>query len=197
MTLAARVCLLAAGNGTRAGGPKVWRMHQGKTLLERQLDFLSGLFPPASIAVSIQEIWMEKCRELNDKVRWIAVNPDASPLASLLSLLRPSRPSTTLGVNSGGNLIPWAFVYHVDMPVWERDLWELLALKISDEFTAVVPSYQGKGGHPVLLSPQAQTQACNLDPLRDRLDFWLRGQKVRTLEVPYRCILENWNSTSL
>lgn len=177
--------LLAAGRGTRAGGPKAWLQHEGKALLARQFDFLLKRFPPMRVAVSVQEEWLAKCRALHPLVQWVPVDPDAPVLTSLLALVRAVP------------LDSWAFLYHVDMPVWEDELWYLLSshrpADAADAAEAVVPMHGGRGGHPVLLSPALADQLGALDPARDRLDVWLRGRRVKRVEVPYSCVVENWN----
>lgn len=183
-------CVLAAGRGVRAGGPKAWLPSEGSTLLERQLGFLLSLFTPGDIAISIQEAWLDRCRSLNAGVRWVAVDPGAPALASLQALLRASPPEG------------WTFVHHVDMPVWDAALFETLAANIStathakspDVIDAVVPVHGGRVGHPVALSRNAAPAVLGLDPSNGRLDAWLRGARVKTVEVPQACVLENWNT---
>ena len=53
-----RVCLLAAGRGTRAGGPKAWGPYAGKTMLEAQLGFLATVTAPENIYIAIQNEWL-------------------------------------------------------------------------------------------------------------------------------------------
>lgn len=186
------VVLLAGGDGKRAGGPKAWRPHEGRPLLERQLEFLLGLFDPQAVAVTIQKDWLERCRKLNTEVRWVPEAVDNTPLAALQSALRPlslakGQGERGLGADHG------AFVYHVDMPVWDDKLFARLAEAASPEFEAVAPSFQGRKGHPVLLSAAALRAVLELDPGRDRLDFWLRTRKVKVVEVSLEAVLENWN----
>ncbi|MBI5624259.1 MAG: nucleotidyltransferase family protein [Elusimicrobia bacterium] len=177
-----RSYLLAAGRGTRAGGPKAWLPCEGATLLERQLSFLSGLFPPEDTAVSIQPDWLPRCRSMAPVAAWVAVDPSAPSLASLQALFQALPPLT------------WAFIHHVDMPVWDAGLFSLLAQGLPAEgFDAVVPVNGGKRGHPVALSCEAGRAVLRLDPAKDRLDHWLRGARVKTVEVPQACALENWN----
>jgi CTP:molybdopterin cytidylyltransferase MocA len=180
----AQAYLLAAGEGRRAGGPKAWAMHQGKTLLERQLQFLQGLLQPADLAVSVQAAWLERCRKLAPEVRWTAVEPSARPLGALQALLgsMPSR--------------GWAFVYHVDMPVWEPELFEILLRRAleSRDADAVAPEKGGRKGHPVLLSKSACHAVRLLDGAKDRLDVFLRSRREATVSVPFASIHENWNA---
>lgn len=182
----ARAYLLAAGNGRRAGGPKAWLVHEGKTLLQRQLDFLLGRFSPQSVAVSIQPAWLPRCLALNPAVRWVPVDPLSPPMGAFLSLIKDSP------------LTDWGFLYHVDMPLWEPALFDLLLERAgrpgARDFDAIVPVYKGRKGHPVLLSSETETALLALDPAKDRLDLWLRTRTVGTVEVPFACVLENWNA---
>lgn len=178
-----QVCLLAAGNGKRAGGPKAWLPYQGTPLLEKQIDFLLNHFEPSAIAVSIQQDWRERCLKINKEIRWTATDPQAQPLASLIPLLKSSSPAH------------WTFIYHVDMPVWQVKLFETLAAcaRWSKGAEAVVPAYKGERGHPVLISPQLKQTIEALNPETDRLDFFLRSRAVETVDVPFACVHENFN----
>ena len=179
------VYLLAAGHGTRAGGPKAWLAHEGKSLLERHIEFLVHHFPPMSIAVSVQEPWLDGCRILHPLVQWVPVDPKASPLGAFQELL------------AAVPLTKWAFLYHVDMPIWDDELFYTLTsyLPKGGELPAeaIVPMHGGRRGHPILLSPQLCDQLTALDPARDRLDHFLRGRRVHHDEVPHACVVENWN----
>ncbi len=166
--------LLAAGRGKRAGGPKAWLLHEGKTLLERQLDFLIPRFGAARVFVSVQQEWLPRCRALAPEVGWTAVDPDEQPIDALRALARAAGPAD------------WTFVHHVDMPVWEAGLFDALRPADAD---AVVPRVGGRRGHPVLLSPEGVRAL----ETAERLDAWLRSRRVLEVDVPYPCALENWN----
>ncbi len=177
--------LLAAGNGRRAGGPKAWRLHEGRPLLERQLEFMGSLWTPERIAVSIQTDWKERCQVLNPQIRWVAVDPEAPALASILALARALP------------LDAWTFCFHVDMRLWEPELFKDLASRLTqaetDGIEALVPACQGRRGHPVLLSPRLKNALLGLNPEKDRLDHWLMSRKAEVMEVPFPCVLDNWN----
>ncbi|MEK7383426.1 MAG: nucleotidyltransferase family protein [Elusimicrobiota bacterium] len=162
----ARVLLLAAGRGRRAGGPKAWRPHGDTTLLESHLSFFEGLLGPGTLSIAIQDEWRSRCAVLSPKTVWVAADPDASPLSSLQALI-----AAFPAVRS--------FVLHVDMPVFDRTVYEALSKAPGD---AVVPTREGRRGHPVLLSPSVLAEISRLDAKTDRLDAFLRMKTV--VEVP-------------
>jgi CTP:molybdopterin cytidylyltransferase MocA len=149
-------------------------------LLERQVRFLRGRFDPLSVAVSIQAPWRQRCEALDPRLRWVPVPPQASPLAAFQALLKavPLEDS--------------AFLYHVDMRVWEEGVFEALEAGLRDR-EAAVPSYAGKKGHPVLLTSRLAADIQELDPRRERLDVFLRGRRVAEVPVPFDCVHDNWN----
>ncbi|MCX5794266.1 MAG: NTP transferase domain-containing protein [Elusimicrobia bacterium] len=180
---ACQAYLLAAGRGRRAGGPKAWRDWEGKPLLERQLEFLGLVLPLENVAVSIQESWLQRCRILEPRAVWVPVDPEAPALAAILALARALP------------LERWTFLYHVDMRVWEPELFRLLAERAAEGGAeAVVPVQGGRRGHPVLLSPGLRDSLLALNPVKDRLDVWLRSRRVVEVPVPYLCVHDNWNS---
>ncbi|MBI5201103.1 MAG: nucleotidyltransferase family protein [Elusimicrobia bacterium] len=174
-----QVFLLAAGRGARAGGPKAWRELDGKPALWAHLANIIGAV--ASVSVSIQGEWSPRCKEHAPAAYWVATDPDQPMLASLQALLA-YRPSDAP-----------AFVYHVDMPLFERRVYRGLldALKGRD---AAVPVFEGRRGHPVLLSPGIFTDILALNPETGRLDEFLRDRNVAQVAVDGRAVLENRNA---
>lgn len=173
---APRVRLLAAGRGRRAGGPKAWGPYAGKTLLEAQIGFLATVTAPENVDIAIQGEWLERCRALSPRVNWIAADPDAAPIASLQALLRAAPRSRS-------------FILHVDMPVFDLRVWRALEAAPGD----AVPVYEGRRGHPVLLSAETLDDAAGLDPATGRLDEFLRGRAVAEVPVATDVILANLN----
>jgi len=173
----ARVLLLAAGRGRRAGGPKAWRPYEGSTLLEAHLDFFRGLIGPDGLFVAIQDEWRLRCAALWAEANWVAADPEAQPLATLQRLIAAS------GAHR-------SFVLHVDMPIFEREVYETLMKSPGD---AVVPVFGGRRGHPVLLGPNVLGEIARLDPAKDRLDVFLRGRAVVEVSVGTGAIHRNLN----
>ncbi len=187
--LASQVYLLAAGEGRRAGGPKAWRLFEGRSLLERQVEFLSRLFRPEDIAVTVQEGWQERVRKIDPDILWIPEDPKQTALGALQALLLRSP------------IRDWAFLYHVDMPVWEKGLFEGLYKHIpaarSRGEESIAPSHGGRKGHPVLIAAPLAPGIAALDPSTGRLDHWLRERRQSVVELPYPCIHSNWNHANL
>ncbi|MFI5345700.1 MAG: nucleotidyltransferase family protein [Elusimicrobiota bacterium] len=173
----ARVLLLAAGHGKRAGGPKAWRNHGSTTLLEAHFDFFRGFLAPSDLSIAIQNEWGDRCRSISPETTWVSADPDASPLDSLQRLIAASP-------------LVRSFVLHVDMPVFERSVYESLW---NAEGDAVVPTFDGRRGHPVLLSPEALNEIKRMNPLTDRLDSWLRKRNALEVVVSTDAILRNHN----
>ncbi len=173
---ALRVRLLAAGQGKRAGGPKAWGPYGGKTLIEAQLDFLATVTAPENIDIAIQGEWLERCRALSPRVNWVVADPEAAALSSLQALLK-----TTPRMRS--------YVIHVDMPTFDLRVWRALAAVEGD----AVPVYEGRRGHPVLLTAETLDQVALLDPAFHRLDLFLRGRAVTEVSVATDVILANLN----
>jgi CTP:molybdopterin cytidylyltransferase MocA len=174
-----RVLLLAAGRGRRSGGPKAWRPYEGTTLLEAHLSFFRGLLGH-NVSIAIQDSWHERCAVLAPEVTWVSADPDAYPLASLQKLIASSPAERS-------------FVLHVDMPVFLRSVYDDLWKTDAD---AAAPTFGGRRGHPVLLSPKALAEIAALDPAKDRLDHWLRGRHVAEVPVSTGVIHLNLNESS-
>lgn len=173
----ARVLLLAAGRGVRAGGPKAWRDFAGKPLLQEHVEFFSRRLPHGALSVAIQPEWREKCRAISQDALWVDADADQPPMDSLQRLIKAS-PKTK------------SFILHVDMPVFDVSVYEML---LNAEGDAVVPVFDGHRGHPVLLSPKALNEIVSLDPKNDRLDVWLREHHVLEVAVPTDIIFKNLN----
>jgi CTP:molybdopterin cytidylyltransferase MocA len=171
-----RVCLLAAGRGARAGGPKAWGPYAGKTMLEAQLGFLATVTAPENIFIAVQKEWLERCRALSPRVRWVAADPNGTPLSSLQALL-------------AAGALARSFILHVDMPVFDLHVWEALAAASGD----VVPAHEGRRGHPVLLTPASLSEVARLDPKTGRLDAFLRSHPVTEVAVATDVIFANLN----
>lgn len=180
MTAGFNAYVLAAGRGSRAGGPKAWLEHEGKSLLERQLARLRTLVAPTEMFVTIQHAWDARCSTLEPDACWVAVDPESTPLSALQHLLRAGEAGR-------------GFVWHVDMPLWEPEASPVFGALARAKGEARVPVRGGKRGHPVFLDTEAVTRVLKLDPAKDRLDTFLRIMGATEVPVETDLIFGNWN----
>lgn len=82
-----------------------------------------------------------------------------------------------------------SFILHVDMPVFDLRVWRALEAADGD----AVPVYEGRRGHPVLLSAETLDEVTGLDPVSGRLDEFLRGRQIKEVPVNTDVIFANLN----
>lgn len=76
------------------------------------------------------------------------------------------------------------FVLPIDVPVASRNTWIEMHETLSHSVSVVVPRYQDKGGHPILLGSAFVQKMCGLDARTARLD-----EQVRLLpQAEYRAL---------
>jgi CTP:molybdopterin cytidylyltransferase MocA len=70
----------------------------------------------------------------------------------------------------------WTFVIPVDVPCLAPTTWRSLAAAVSHTTRAIVPEFDGRGGHPVLLGPSVIVDILERSPQdpASRLDWLLR-----------------------
>lgn len=134
----------------------------------------------------MQADWLARCAQIHRAIRWVPVDPDAPALAALQALLKAAP------------LERWAFLHHVDMPVWEEGLFAQLesAAERAQEAgaEAVIPVCRGRAGHPIVLASKLSAAIEALEPSSERLDAWLKSRKACRVDVPFACVLDNWNA---
>jgi len=132
--------LLAAGSGTRMGGPKGLVSIGDRTLIEELVDAYSAslaqhiivvVSPDSTIAAKVDP-------ELAKVVR--NPSPEKGPLSSLWLALDDLDPT-----------VDAILLHPVDVPVFDSDLIDELIRRFEDgEGPILVPTWQGRRGHPVL-----------------------------------------------
>jgi len=93
---------------------------------------------------------------------------------------------------------PGAFVLPIDVPGPGRDVFQKMAQSFLNTFEALVPQFQNKGGHPVLLSRSFTGRLAQISPNAGeaRLDFQIRvlpRDKVAYLPVSDERVCLNMN----
>ncbi len=185
--LAPAAVVLAAGRGSRAGAPKGLVERAGETVLDWQIAALRAAGIRRLVVVLGHGLdahenrlaWLPAGDEtalLGGMSVSVAVNPvpERGQFSSLQVGLRAlaEAPTTSLrtevaatGVSAG------CFVLPVDVPCPEPAVWHALAEGIGAA-DAAVPRFDGRGGHPVLLSRAFGARLSGLVPEADdaRLD---------------------------
>jgi CTP:molybdopterin cytidylyltransferase MocA len=69
------------------------------------------------------------------------------------------------------------FLLPIDVPLANKETCELLLSKMTDETHAVIPEFEKKGGHPVILGEQLWAQLLSKDPASARLDDEIETSK--------------------
>ena len=137
--------LLAAGESRRMGRPKALLPWQDTTLLAHQISIL--LQGGASKVVVVVGHQAEKLKPIiNDwaGVSWV-LNPDyaqgkTTSIKIGLDALEPEKLKTILILN-------------VDQPRSSETIQYLLQLHRESNKLITIPTYQGKGGHPIVIDP--------------------------------------------
>lgn len=135
------VVILAAGLGTRLGGPKANMPFGKSTFLQCCLDKLSGLDFLFS-AVVVNSAVMDAIRNDLPSRFQLIVNPE--PLTGQLSSLR-------LALRAGADRFPWTLVMLVDLPAVSTKTVHSLVTKAEQKPENFwVPCFKGRRGHPTI-----------------------------------------------
>jgi molybdenum cofactor cytidylyltransferase len=167
------VVVLAAGRSSRLGSPKWLVAWNGRPWLEAQIDAIRD--------AGIERVVLVLSREIEPSYR--SAVPSLDSRCAVVENDDPARgPFSSLqcGLSRIGRGAS-AFVLPVDVPAAGTEVWRSLAGALREGVDAVVPSLEGRGGHPVLLHAAFVKQLLALSPVEGRLDLALR---VRAAERP-------------
>lgn len=85
------------------------------------------------------------------------------------------------------------FFQNIDNPFTSEELLKELIIH-KDEADVIIPTFQKKSGHPVLMSPLVTAEILNSKDFDVRIDRFLKIFKVMKVETTYYNILANINS---
>jgi CTP:molybdopterin cytidylyltransferase MocA len=187
------------------GEPKGLVSFEGRPWLEHQLEALRGARVTVVLGAD-HERYRRALPELGARAT-IVINPapDRGPFSSLLEGLRTlvrERSQTPTGLRTLArerSQTPTrlrtlaresVFVLPVDVPAASAPVWVALAdaLRAEPDAWAAVPSFGGRGGHPVLLAPRLVAELRAMRPVwgaadAPRLDRELRSRAVARVPV--------------
>jgi len=183
------VVILAAGESKRMGTPKGLLDYKGKRFILSQVEKIQkmGLSKIIIVLGKSKEDYLQKAPEI--KQYNIKTNPH--PEKGIFS-------SIQIGLSGLSEDVFGVFILPVDVPCPQERVWKAMLQNMkSSEVNVVVPSYEGKKGHPVLLSLGfiRYILACKSD---SRLDHEIhkqeKQQRVKIISVKDSTILLNLNT---
>lgn len=180
--------ILAAGRGTRMGGPKALLTFANEPWWRIQSRRLTSTGIPTAWVIS-DAVRAAIAPNGDGPQRLITADSGAPMFTSILTGLRALAPNPPQAV----------FILPVDAPVPEPSVWRTLAESVNDQDAPVsIPTFQGKTGHPVLLrwswiESTLFAAAPAADPTALRLDT-LIAPVARRIPVTDPCVVINLNT---
>ena len=169
------VAILAAGESRRMGTPKALLDFRGKTFLQHLIDVTQH--PRVGL---LRVVLGAKADDIRAR---IAVNPDAIVInehwqRGQLSSIQTAIRSLPEGATEGVLLCP------VDHPVISHDvIAQLIAAFESTQKPVVIPTYQGRRGHPVIFRALLYDELLAASPdIGARQVVWAHANDIE--EVP-------------
>jgi len=184
------VIILAAGDSKRMGEPKGLLNYRGKLFLVHQIERLLeiGLSDIIVVLGKDSRLYHEQVPELNGVEFTTNPSPERGQFSSIQCGMKKVRSSDVSGV----------FIFPIDVPCPDGKVWEELSSSLDSSDTAVtIPEFQGKKGHPVLISKKFMQHllSCTSD---SRLDFEIYKQidlkKAKIISVDDKNITRNLNT---
>lgn len=179
--------ILAAGKSERMGTDKLFLKHtNGKYFIEHIADeyFKFGC-EPIIVVVNATSRNSKPFKKLKLPPAATIItngNPDLGRFYSLQLALKSEA------------IKDWAFVHNIDNPFCSNDLLKAM-MNNADNFDYLVPSYRGKGGHPILISKCVATGAVNAAN-NEILNKYLKQFRGNKLAIDSDLILLNINTMS-
>ena len=183
--------LLAAGESTRMGRLKALLPWRGQTLLDYQLDsLLSGGVPRTVVVLGHESERLESLLRVRAGVEWV-YNPQyvrgkTTSIKTGLSALR------LVGENSPTSPEHDALlILNVDQPRSGTTVRRAIELHFEADMgdtpgqghLITVPTYQGKGGHPIILSPSLEPELAEINEDTFGLKALVRRHQGETRRV--------------
>jgi len=178
--------ILAAGNSVRMGSPKfMLRFDETHTFLEKIVETYK-LFGCTEIKIVLNPegdkiLKQQTSKIVDNELIVINPNPEKERLLSiqtgLKALINPQQ----------------VFIHPVDNPFVDLDILHLLVNNcMNGDYQ--IPTYKGKGGHPILISKKVVERICNQIDTDENFKIFLENFAAFRVNVDNKNVLWNINS---
>ena len=178
--------ILSAGNSERMGGHKaLLKFDSERTFLQKITEtyLLAGI--DQVIVVVNSELFKligESSLALSSQVKLVVNNkPERGRFYSLQTGVKLFPPGNS------------CFFQNIDNPFTSEELLKEL-IRYKDQADVIMPSYQGRAGHPVLISQSVVQEILIAEDPDLRIDVFLNKFKVKKVTTTDRSISANINS---
>ena len=180
--------LLAAGESTRMGQLKALLPWRGQTLVEHQVSALrEGGAERVIVVLGHRADELRPLVERNEGATW-TVNLDyrqgkTTSIKAGLSALPSSLPLEGEG-QGGGEIVRDIILLNVDQPRTSDDVARILNAHRTHDYTVTVPEYNGKGGHPIVLSASLLPELRQIDEESQGIKAVVRRRPESVNRIP-------------
>lgn len=178
--------ILAGGHSSRMGRPKAWISFNGKPALGHLVDRYEEAGAKRIVVVLnyafAEEKWRDQLRSLSERV--------------ILVLNEEPEKGRMFSIQLGLAALPESencFVQNVDNPMVSSEVLNILS-ENSENFEVRKPSFQGRSGHPILLSQNVLKSLASTKELRITLRDHLKLFSHEVLETDDAAVLQNLNT---
>lgn len=178
--------ILAGGSSSRMGYPKPWvKKENGKTFL---LDIVTSFI---DFGVSEVIVVLNKSFAINE---WEEVLTEVEQMATIIENPNPEKGRLySLSFGLKATTSDFIFIHNVDSPFIEKETLEQLSDSI--EISGItIPSYESKGGHPVIINSEVATEIVNNFQNHKTLKEVFSHFPKKYIEVNSNSILKNINT---
>lgn len=176
--------LLAAGESTRMGQLKALLPWRGQTLLEHQVSALrEGGAERVIVVLGHRAGELSLILDGMDGVSW-TVNPDyllgkTTSIKAGLSAL-----TSSLALEGEGEMVRDIILLNVDQPRSAEDVARILNTHQAHGYSVTVPEYNGKGGHPIVLSAALLPELREIDEESQGIKAVVRRRPESVNRIP-------------
>ena len=180
------VLILAGGHSSRMNFPKAYLTFEGRTFVEKIADaYISAGFSRITLVINslfTSGEWSELFCALPSLIQIVCNSfPEKGRLFSIQTGLKNESPAD------------FYFIHNVDSPFISGDLIKTLWANKAEK-GYVVPTFEGKGGHPVLISSGIIREIQSLSGLDSTLKEMLRPFLRVAVSTKDKNVLLNINS---